>query len=132
MNDPTPPYIPPRPYIPASLSEIYDLLGSMVLDAPTFIDQSGSFPDRNVESRFHQLAGGFELVKAKLGETRYASLVELAAQAKALFADDLEDTNGKTDQGRALLFEIEDIIQATRAERTKERLPDEEGNVTGD
>ncbi|WHU03155.1 hypothetical protein [Sphingomonas sp. NIBR02145] len=114
------------------MSEIYDLLGSMVLDAPTFIDQSGSFPDRNVESRFHQLAGGFELVKAKLGETRYASLVELAAQAKALFADDPEDTNGKTDQGRALLFEIEDIIQATRAERTKERLPDEEGNVTGD
>lgn|GEM_PF-789401 len=132
MTDPLHPYFNPAPYIPDSLSEIYDLLGSMVLGAPAFIDQSGTFPDRNLESTFHQLATGFSLVRAKLGETRYASLMELTTRAKALFAGDPEDTNGETDEGRALLFEIEDIIQATRAERVEKRLPDEEGNVTGD
>ena len=30
-------YANPEPYTPASLSEIYDLLGSMILGAPTFI-----------------------------------------------------------------------------------------------
>jgi hypothetical protein len=104
----------------------------MILDAPTFVDTLGYFPDRDIESTFHQLTASFDLAKAKLGETRYASLVDLATRAKALFADDPQDTNGKTDQGRALLFEIEDIIQATRTERVEARLPDDEGNVTGD
>ena len=43
-----------------------------------------------------------------------------------------QDTNGKTDPGHALLFEIEDVIQAARRRRVVEKLPDEEGEVTGD
>lgn len=68
----------------------------------------------------------------KLGEECYSQLIELAARSKALFAADQDDTNGKTDQGRALLFEIEDIIQAARRGRVKAKLPDEDGEVTGD
>ena len=104
----------------------------MILGAPTFIDRLGDFPDRNIDSEFKMLADGFDVVRKKLGEERYAALIELASRAKALFADDQNDTNGKTDQGRALLFEIEDIIQAARRRRTKEKLPDEDGEVTGD
>lgn len=128
----TNPYHNPNPYIPASLSEINDLLGSMILRAPTFLDKSGVFPDRNIETRFHQLTEAFTLVRKKLGEERYAKLVDLAARAKALFAADQDDTNGKTDEGRALLFEIEDVLRNARRRRVKARLSDDEGEITGD
>lgn len=74
------PYFNPEPYIPASLSEIYDLLGSMLLWAPTFIDESGVFPERNIDSEFHVLTDSFGLVRNKLGEARFAALIELAAR----------------------------------------------------
>ena len=119
-------------YIPASLSEINDLLGSMILKAPTFIDRLGHFPSQNIESRFHQLIEGFGLVRNKLGEERYAALIDLAARAKALFAADPDDTNGKTDEGRALLFEIEDLLRNARRSRVKAKLPDDDGDITGD
>jgi hypothetical protein len=125
-------YYNPNPYIPASLSEIYDLLGSMLLWAPTFNDGSGRFLDQGIESRFHQLTEGFGKVRKKLGEERYAQLIDLAAKAKALFADDPDDDNGKTDLGRAVLFEIEGVIQSTRKRRVKAKLKDEEGDISGD
>ena len=126
------PYYNREPYIPASLSEIYDQLGSMILFAPTFIDKAGVFPERNVETEFETLVQGFGLVRKKLGEDRYATLVELAARAKALFADDQDNTNGKTDQGRALLFDIEDLLNEVRKRRVQTRQPDDDGEVTGD
>ncbi|HVI98091.1 MAG TPA: hypothetical protein VM657_03405 [Sphingomonas sp.] len=131
MSGPNP-YFNPKPYIPASLSEIYDLLGSMVLNAPTFVDRLGDFPDRNIDSEFNTLTEGFGVVRKKLGEKRYAALMDLAARAKALFAADQDDTNGKTDQGRALLFEMEDVLKEVSRRRIKAKLPDDEGEVTGD
>ncbi|WP_213979044.1 hypothetical protein [Sphingomonas sp. dw_22] len=125
-------YHNPNPYIPASLSEIYDLLGAMFLWAPTFIDESGVFPERNLESEFHVLVESFGVVRKKLGEERYAKLVDLAAQAKALFADDPEDTNGKTDQGREVLLAIEAVIQEVRSSRVKAKLEDDGEEISGD
>ncbi|CAN5361087.1 hypothetical protein BH10PSE12_BH10PSE12_27420 [soil metagenome] len=77
-----------EPYIPATLSEIYDLLGSMIRSAPTFIDKLGYFPEQNIDSEFQILVASFGKVRKKLGEERYAALVDLAAGAKALFAAD--------------------------------------------
>ncbi len=125
-------YSNPDPYVPATLSEIYDLLGSMILGAPTFIDRTGYFAERNLESEFHILISSFDRVRPKLAEDRYTALLDLAGRAKSLFAEDQDDKNGKTDEGRALLFEIEDIIQAARSRRVKAKLPDDEGEVTGD
>ncbi|WP_445191344.1 hypothetical protein ACT009_12195 [Sphingomonas sp. Tas61C01] len=125
-------YYNPEPYIPASLSEIYDLLASLIGGAPTFIDDTGTFSDRNIDTRFHQLTEGFAKVRNKVGEEQYGRLIELAAQAKALFADDPEDQNGKTDQGIALIYAIEDIIQAARKRRVKAKEKDEDGDVSGD
>ncbi|OQW73397.1 MAG: hypothetical protein BVN33_09830 [Proteobacteria bacterium ST_bin13] len=125
-------YFNSKPYIPSTLSEIYDTLGSMILGAPTFIDRFGDFPNRNIDSEFNKLTQGFDLVRKKLGEERYARLMDLAARAKVLFAADQQDTNGKTDEGRALLFEIEDEIQAARRRRVNAKLPDDEGKITGD
>lgn len=125
-------YHNPNPYIPQTLSEIDDLLGSMWLGAPTFIDETGYFPDRNIESTFHQLTESFGVVRKKLGEERHAKLIDLAARMKALFAADPKDENGKSDEARKLLSEIEDLINEVRSRRTKAGLKDDEGEVTGD
>lgn len=103
----------------------------MLLWAPTF-DKGGDYPEYSVESEFHALTEGFGKVRKKVGEERYAQLMDLAAQAKALFAADPDDDNGKTDQGRALLYAIEEIIQASRSHRVATKLKDDEGEVTGD
>jgi hypothetical protein len=125
-------YFNRKPYIPVTLSELNDLLGSMILFAPTFVDPGGDFPEQNIDTRFHQLFEGAAVVRKKLGEERYASLIDLATRAKQLFADDQDDTNGKTDQGRALLFEIEDLLSDARRARVKARLADDDGEVSGD
>lgn len=122
----------PRRYVPATLSEIDDLLGSMILGAPTFKDRTGYFPNKNVDSEFLQLTDGLEVVRKKLGEDRYVKMIDIAARAKALFLDDQEDKNGKTDQGRDLLFELEDLLNEARRRRVEAKLPDDEGRVTGD
>lgn len=119
-------------YIPGTFSEIYDLLGSMMLGAPKFIDETGIFWYRDINSTFYQLTESFGVVRPKLGEGRYAALIDLAARAKALFAADPDDTNGKTDEGYKLLYEIEDLIQDARRKRVEGKQPDDEGRITGD
>lgn len=104
----------------------------MVLFAPTIVDPLGEFPDRNIDSEFHKLTEGLGVVRKKLGEERHAALLDLADRSKALFAADQDDTNGKTDQGRALLFEIEDVLKDVRDRRVRAKLPDDEGEITGD
>jgi hypothetical protein len=125
-------YHNPDPYIPASLGEIYDLLGSMFLGAPTFIDGLGVFPDRNIDSEFHALTEGAKKVRKKLGEERYVQVIDLAGQAKTLFSGDPNDNNGKADRGRLLLYEIEKLIQDARSRRVATKRKDDEGGVAGD
>jgi len=132
IDSDAPLYFSGRSYIPASLSEINDQILSMVLDAPTFRDETGVFPERDIDTQFYKLTEGFALVRKKLGEAHYAALIDLAARAKALFAADQDDTNGKTDQGRALLFEMEDMLRDARGSRVKTKLPDDDGEITGD
>lgn len=126
------PYRNPEPYVPSSLGEIWDMLGSMILHPPTFLDETGNFPERSIETEFHELTQGFARVRGKLGEERYAQLLDFAARAKVLFAADPEDSNGKTDEGRELLFQIEDLLKEVRSRRVEARLPHDEGEITGD
>ena len=126
------PFFDRRPYVPGSPSEIHDVLRSMVLDAPTFVDPLGDFPKRNIHTIFHMLDEGLGVVRNKLGEQSYATLSDLAKRAKALFAADQDDTNGNTDLGRVLLFEMEDVLRDVRNRRTKAKLLDEDGEITGD
>ena len=132
----TPPHVSSlrsdQPYIPHSLGEIYDLLGSMILGAPTFHDTTGIFPEQDIESEFLALIGGFGATSSKIGEETLAELLNLADRAKNLFSDDPTDSNGKTDQGRALLFEIEGIIQGIRRKRAEARSTDSDEEITDD
>lgn len=77
----------PKPYIPATLSEIYDFLASIIGGAPRCVDESGWFPERNIDSVFHALTSSFEVVRKKIGDERYARLMDLAARVKALFLE---------------------------------------------
>lgn len=125
-------YEKPSTYIPQTLSEIWDMMGSLWLNAPTFIDRLGDFPDRNIDTEFDVLTESFSVVRKKLGEERYAKLVDLAARAKVLFAADPEDTTGESDSGRLLLGEMEKVINEVRSRRVADKLKDDEGEVTGD
>jgi hypothetical protein len=121
---------PERRHIPKTLSELEDFLASLFGGAPTFVDDYFDF--QNIDTEFRVYNQSLELVRSKLGEERYARLVSLGAEAKALFAADPEDTNGKTEQGFKRLMEIDDILHQVRSERVKAKLKDEEGKVTGD
>jgi hypothetical protein len=94
------------------MGEVRDFLGSMVLGAPRFIDKSGFFPNRNVNSEFFALIEGFKTIQRRLGEDNYEKVVALAQRAKALFAADPDDKTGDTAKGLECLFEIEDILKA--------------------
>lgn len=125
-------YATSEPYVPATLSEIYDALVSFLGGAPGFIDTSGHFPEQNIHTEFAMLNAGFAKVRDKVGEQRYARLIALAAEAKRLFEADPDDTNGKTDEGVKLIHEIEEIIQSVRRKRVEAKEKDEDGEVSGD
>jgi hypothetical protein len=121
---------PSKRHIPKTLSELEDFLASLFGGAPTFVDDYFDF--QTIDTEFEVYSQSLELVRPKLGEERYARLVSLGAQAKALFAADPEDTNGKTEQGFKVLIEIDDILHDVRSKRIEAKLKDEEGEVTGD
>lgn len=125
-------YRNPKPYIPQSLSEIYDFLSRFIGYAPTMEDPSGRYPEDNIDTEFDKLVESFGIVRQKLGEERYARLVDLAARTKALYVEDPDETNGKTMEGIKLVWEMGEIIQDARKRRVKAKLPDDDGEVTGD
>jgi hypothetical protein len=122
----------PEPYIPATLSEIYDYLAGTLGGAPRFIDDTGVFPEKNIDTEFNVLVAAFDAMRGKLGEERYAKLIDLSARTKALFEADPNDDNGKTLEGCKLIWEMEDIIQDVRKRRVDAKLKDDEGAVSGD
>jgi hypothetical protein len=79
------------PYIPQSVSEILENLGSIMLSAPAFLDDSGYFPDRNIESEFYLLNEGMRLIRKRLSEEKYATLAGMSDQMRAHFEADPED-----------------------------------------
>lgn len=95
-------------------------------------DTSGYFPEHNIDTEFDKLVESFGIVRQKLGEERYVRLVDLAARTKALYLEDPDETNGKTMEGIKLVWEMGEIIQDARKRRVKAKLPDDDGEVTGD
>jgi hypothetical protein len=102
-----------RPYIPQSIGELMDKLGSMMLGAPTFKDKTGYFPARNIDTTFFALNEGLLAVRKKFGEERYATLRALSDKMRALFEADPEDKTGDTQAGRKIIHEMEDILRST-------------------
>ena len=102
----------PHPYTPSTIGEVMNLLGSMMLEAPTFKDPTGYFPDRNITSEFISLNSGLEAIRKKVGEDNYGTLVEISSRMQAHFEAGLRDQPAETSRGRACIREMEDILRS--------------------
>ena len=103
-----------RPYVPQNIGELLDKLSYMMLYSPTFKDETGYFPQRNIDTAFFALNEGLLVVRKKLGEERYAALRALSDEMRALFEADPEDKTGDARAGRRLIHEMEDILKSKR------------------
>ena len=61
---------PVKVRVPKDISEILDLLGSMLASAPKFIDKTGWLPFLNLDYVFQQLNQGLSNNRQMLGEER--------------------------------------------------------------
>ena len=105
-------YRNPNPYIPRTIGEVRDLLGSMMLSAPTFVDETGYFADRNMDSEFHALNEGLKAIQKQLGEKMYRKMTERSDQMRAHFEADPQDKTGDTSKGRKLIVEMLEILHS--------------------
>jgi hypothetical protein len=105
-----------KPYIPQNVDELWDLVGSMVLGAPKFIDTSGFFPGKGIETEYFKLMEGLRLARPELGEERYAKLAEMAERTKAYFVAAADEDADDVWTGRNLLLEMGDIVAEVRSE----------------
>ena len=107
--------MPYRPYIPRTLGDLLDLLGLMMLRAPTFTDKTGHFPERNIDTVFCALNKGLQANRGKLGEERYQGLADMSNQMRTYFEAGQKDEARSTEKGRELIAAMEDVIEATRS-----------------
>lgn len=105
------------PYIPQTVGELMDQLGSMVLGAPTFKDKTGYFRQMNIDTEFIALNEGLQAIRKKLGEERYATLRALSDKMRPLFEADPEDKTGEAQAGREIIYEMEDILTSAAKQR---------------
>jgi hypothetical protein len=99
------------PYIPEGISEILDYLMSMMLCAPKFEDDSGHFPDNNIDTEFQALNEGLRLIRKRLGKEKYAALADKSARMEVYFRADPSDESQDCKAGRELILDMIDILK---------------------
>ena len=102
--------------VPQNLIEILEILSSMLVSAPRFLDKTGYFPYMNLEYAFQQLNQGFSHNRLTLGEKRYADLMRMSDQMRALFEADPEDKTGETLKGCKVIQEMEEMLRQVQQE----------------
>jgi len=103
-----------EPYIPQTIGELDDLLGSMMLGAPKFVGTGFFAGRRNIDTEFISLTQGLAVIRPKLGEERYQRMIEMAEWMRVLFEADPDTKTGDTLAGCALISAIEDELRAAR------------------
>lgn len=102
---------PYKPYIPQTIGEIWDQLGGMMLDSPTFVDKTGYLPGRNIATEFFRLKEGLKVVRKQLGEERFAKLNAMADRMRAHFEADPGDVTDDSLAGRQLIYDMEEVLR---------------------
>lgn len=97
-------------YVAQTIGELMDQLGSIMLDSPKFEDKFGYFPGKDLDKTFRGLMLSLDQLRKKLGERRYAKLVELAGRMRAHFEADPDDTTGEAWDGRRIINDMEDLL----------------------
>lgn len=99
-----------KPYIPKTIGELMDQLGSMMLSSPKFEDTSGYLRGMNIDTEFFALNEGLAVVRKSLGEERYQALVALSDRMRAHFEADPDNQTEDTINGRKIIHEMEDLL----------------------
>ncbi len=107
---------PVRMHIAQNLRELLELLTSMLLSAPNFLDKTGYLPFLNIDYFFQQLRDGLNRNRRTLGEERYRELVRMSDRMRALFEANPENKTGETRKGRDIIQELEDVLKQVRRE----------------
>jgi len=102
--------------VPQNLIEILEILSSMLVSAPKFLDKTGYFPYMNLDYVFRQLNQGLSHNRQTLGEERYQELTRMSDRMRAHFEADPEDKTGDTLKGCKIIHEMEDILRQARQE----------------
>jgi hypothetical protein len=97
--------------VPQNLQELLDLLSSMLVSAPKFLDKTGWLPFLNLDYVFQQLDEGLSHNRRTLGEERYHELMRMSDRMRALFEADPEDKTGETMKGCKIIHEMEDMLR---------------------
>jgi hypothetical protein len=105
---------PAKIRVPQDIRELLDLLSSMLVSAPKFLDKTGWLPFLNLDYVFQQLNQGLDHNRRTLGEERYHELVRMSDRMRALFEADPEDKTGETAVGCKIILEMEDILTQVR------------------
>jgi len=98
-------------YVPETLSELLDKLGSMILSSPTFLDRTGYFPEKNIDTEFKALDDGMNANRHRLGEGRFRRLTEMSGVVRKLFEADPNDETGDSLKGREIILDMMDLIK---------------------
>lgn len=102
------------PHIPTTVGELMDKLGSMMLNSPTFIDDTGYFPGKSIDTEFFALNEGLKRIRSKIGDERYLKLVELSDRMRGHFEADPEDKKEDALIGRRIIHQMEEILVGKR------------------
>ena len=94
-----------------------------MLSSPTFIDRTGYFPLRTIDTEFFVLNESLKLLRRKFGDEKYAEMVKLSDRMRAHFEADPEDKTEDALKGRDCLLEMEDIIRSLRRKPSPDSLP---------
>ena len=87
------------------------MLSMMMISSPTFVDNSGYFPERNVGAVFFQINESLQFLRGRLGEALYIKLREMSDRMRAHFEADPEDKTEDTLKGRDLIAEMQDLLK---------------------
>jgi hypothetical protein len=106
---------PYKPYLAQTIGELNEKLGWMMLNAPTFQDRTGYFPERSIDTAFQALKDSLANLRGKLGEERYSKMLDMADEMRALFESDSESKTGGSKAGRMIIREMELMLRRKRA-----------------
>jgi hypothetical protein len=110
-------------YIPETVGDVDDLIGSMLLGSPKFIDRTGYLPHLNLETTFRQLDEGLQRVKAELGADLFQKLAAMSEQMRPLFEADPDEETGQAREGQKILLEMSDLVEARARELAMSQPP---------
>jgi len=102
-------------YIPETVGEVMDKLASMMLGSPKFEDHSGYFPEQSLDTEFYALNEGLKLLRKKLGEERFQTLIALSDRMRAHFEADPEDKTDDAIKGREIILEMRELLRKPKA-----------------